>query len=130
MFGNVRIDGSVDRTQQHNVYVMAHIVKKDLETVTLFIGFGIPQKGRVSGYLDCLKKVAGEVLVAIVLPHRINLAWKSVCRIKIIAKIIGLTRQLSKHFRNSNSRAQKLKQTAEKNNFDKPLRYPAYFAMG
>lgn len=59
---SLRVDGSTDRTQQHNVFVMAHIVNKDTTTSTLFIRFGIPKKDRVAGYIDCLKTVAKDVI--------------------------------------------------------------------
>lgn len=52
-------------------------------------------------------------------PHRVNLAWKTVCKIDIIAKIIKSTRKLATHFRNSGTRTNKLKH----------MRFPAFFAV-
>lgn len=59
---SLRVDGSVDRTGDHNVYVLAHIMDNDFETSTLFMGFGVPQTDGAEGYFECVKKVVSQVL--------------------------------------------------------------------
>lgn len=54
---SLRLDGSVDRTQIHNVHVIAHIVKADATTTTLFLGFGVPKTDDAEAYFQCLKDV-------------------------------------------------------------------------
>lgn len=171
---SLRIDGSVDRTQKHNVFVMVQIVKKDARLGTLCLGFDVPKTSGVSGYLNCLKTVVKKVLpwdefflliTSIVtdgenlnmgklnglvaklrelrnlsrsnLPlmsiwcvaHRTNLAWTSVSKINIIDKLITRARKLSKHFRDSGKRTNKLQDTATQNGLSTPLRYPRFFAV-
>lgn len=59
---SLRIDGSVDRTGLHNIYVMAHIMTCELTTSTVFIGFGVPKTSGVEGYYQCLKSVVEQLL--------------------------------------------------------------------
>lgn len=59
---SLRFDGSVDRTQKHNVFVMIQVVKSDATLETLCIGFDIPKKKGAVGYLECIKTVASKVL--------------------------------------------------------------------
>lgn len=59
---SLRLDGSVDRSGLHNIYVMAHILKRDLTTKTLFMGFGVPDTNRVNRYLQCLKTVVQDII--------------------------------------------------------------------
>lgn len=61
--------------------------------------------------------------------HRVNLACKSVCKIAIIQKLILNARKLAAHFRKSGKRTKSLKLIAAANNFNRPLRYPAYFEV-
>lgn len=61
--------------------------------------------------------------------HRINLAWKAICRIKVIADLIKLTRKLFGFFRKSGKRTQTLRKIAATNKLRKPLTYPAYFEV-
>lgn len=58
---SIRLDGSVDRTQEHNVYTMAQIVNRDATTSTLFLGFGVPKSGNGQHYFDCLKSVTKDI---------------------------------------------------------------------
>lgn len=172
---SLRFDGSVDRTQKHNVFVIIQVVKSDGKLATLCIGFDIPKKKGAAGYLKCIKKIASRVLpweeifalitslvtdgenlnlgrlnglVAMLkelrrasssasplfsiwcVPHRTNLAWKTVSNTtKSIADIITRARKLSKHFRRSGKRTQALKDVATANYLKQPLRYPAFFAV-
>lgn len=59
---SLRVDGSVDRAGIHNIYVMAHIVNRDLTTTTFFMGFGVPKTGFVEGYYECVKNVVEDIL--------------------------------------------------------------------
>lgn len=59
---SLRFDGSVDRTQRHNVFVMMQVVKSNATLITLCIGFDIPKKKGAAGYLKCIKKIANKVL--------------------------------------------------------------------
>lgn len=91
--------------------------------------------GRLNGLVSQLKRLrnlspSSSPLISIwCVPHRTNLAWKSVSSINIIAKLIGRAKKLSKHFRRSGKRTQNLHSIAAENGFDKPLRYPAFFAV-
>lgn len=55
-------DGSVDRTQKHNVFAMAHVIKKDGTSETVCLGFDIPKTKGALGYLICLMKVVSKFL--------------------------------------------------------------------
>lgn len=59
---SLRLDGSVDKTQKHNVFVMIQIVKPDASMKNLCIGFDVPETDGAKGYLDCLKKISNKVL--------------------------------------------------------------------
>lgn len=61
--------------------------------------------------------------------HRINLAFKSLSTLNMVASIIAFCKGLSTHFHGSGSRTLKLKQIAQSNSFPFPLRYPAYFEV-
>ncbi len=172
---SLRLDGSVDRTAEHNVYVMGHIIHKDTTVSTLFIGFDVPKNGDVAGYLQCLEEIITKVLpwddffelitslvtdgeglnmgringlaqqlirkrlnnTTSLLPflalwciaHRINLAWKALCKLNIVANLIAACARLSAHFRKSGAKTKKLKTAAATHNLDKPLRYPRYFEI-
>lgn len=56
---SLRVDGSVDRTHTHKIYVMAHMLNQDLTTKTLFMGFGVPQTDGAEGYYKCLQQIVG-----------------------------------------------------------------------
>lgn len=171
---SLRFDGSVDRSQRHNVFAMLQIVKKNRSLVTFCVGFDIPKKKGAVGYIECIKKVTGKVLpweqffsfiTSLVtdgeslnlgrlngvvsklkklrgssssksplfsiwcVPHRTNLAWKSVSKIKIVEHFILRARKLSKFFRRSGKRTQGLSDVATRKNLRKPLRYPKFFAV-
>jgi hypothetical protein len=59
---SIRVDGSVDRTQDHNVYVMGHLVNKDTTVSLVFIGFGVPKDRKAEGYFECVKCVVEKIL--------------------------------------------------------------------
>lgn len=40
---SLRVDGSTDRTQNHNIYVLGNIVSPDAEADTVFLGFKVPE---------------------------------------------------------------------------------------
>jgi hypothetical protein len=173
---SLRFDGSVDRTQKHNVFVMAQIVKDDVEAsiVTVYLGFDTPKSKGAIGYLNCLKRITKKFLpwkdfLALItsvvtdgeslnlgrlngliaklkalrnlspsnsplisiwcVPHRTNLAWKSTSKLNIIDKLIIRARKLSKHFRSSGKRTQKLRTIAANEKLQRPVRYPAFFAV-
>ncbi len=56
------MDGSLDRTQGHNIYVMGHMVNKDASVSTVFIGFDVPQEGKAIGVVNCIKSVVAKIL--------------------------------------------------------------------
>lgn len=58
---SIRLDGSVDRKQEHNVFVMANIVNKDGTLSSYFLVFGVPKAGGAEN-LNCLKKVMNDIL--------------------------------------------------------------------
>lgn len=58
---SLRVDGSVDRTQDHNVYLMGHVVHKNATVSNVFIGFQIPQRGKSLGYFECMKKIVNNI---------------------------------------------------------------------
>lgn len=58
---SLRVDGSVDRTGLHNIYVMAHIMNQDVTTSTIFMGFGVPEADGAEGYFECVKKVFTDI---------------------------------------------------------------------
>lgn len=171
---SLRVDGSVDRTQDHNIYVMGHLVNKDATVSTAFIGFEVPKQCKSLGYFECMKRVvekilpwqlcirllssivtdgeelnmgrksglhvrllneirssisANQTLLSIwCFPHRINLAWKDVCKERpIIEMIIADASSLSSYFHKSGERTNKLKTAAVENTLKKPLRYATYF---
>lgn len=59
---SLRVDGSVDRTQDHNIYVMGHLVNKDATISTVFIGFDVPKQGKAIGVFECMKSVVEKIL--------------------------------------------------------------------
>lgn len=172
---SLRLDGSTDSMQEHNIFTMAQIVNKDATLSTLFLGFGAPKKGDGSHYLQCIKQVPNAIMnweelfkllsslvtdgenlnsgaisglgarlererlesVLRLLPfiwiwciaHRINLAFKSLSKLNIVARTISLCKSLSTHFHGSGNRTLKLKQTAQSNSLPIPLRFSKYFEV-
>lgn len=61
--------------------------------------------------------------------HRINLAWKTVAKIDVVASVIALARNFSTYFHKSAKRTKKLDDIAASNNLKEPLRYPKYFEV-
>lgn len=59
---SVRVDGSTDRTVEHNVFVMANVVKCDTTMSTIFLGFRTPEKGKAIGYFECVKDVIKDIV--------------------------------------------------------------------
>lgn len=59
---SLRIDGSVDRTQKHNVYVMAHIIENDTSNHTIFLGFDIPENGTAAALYQILKDIVEKIM--------------------------------------------------------------------
>lgn len=64
---SIRVDGSVDRTQDHNVFVLVNLVNRDGVMETVFLGFSIPENEEVendgaAAYLKCIKTVVKNVL--------------------------------------------------------------------
>lgn len=59
---SLRVDGSVDRTQKHNVFAMVQIVKRDATLATLCLGFDVPKNPGAAGYVQCLKNIVKNVL--------------------------------------------------------------------
>lgn len=71
---SLRVDGSVDRTQDHNIYVLANVVHKNGTMDTSFIGFDIPKavplmpNGKPEKfapsleYYNCVKSIANNVV--------------------------------------------------------------------
>lgn len=58
----LRVDGSVDRTQKHNIYVLLHVVHSDGCRATYFMGFDIPDDCKADAYFEIVKKVSNEIL--------------------------------------------------------------------
>ena len=58
-----RLDGSVDRTQKHNVYVMAQVITKDGLIETICLGFDVHKAKGATGYLICVKRSHKNVFV-------------------------------------------------------------------
>lgn len=44
---SLRVDGSVDRTQEHNIYVLVNAVNRDASMSTYFLGFSVPKETEV-----------------------------------------------------------------------------------
>lgn len=150
---SLRFDGSVDRTQKHNLFVVVQIVKSDGNIETLCVGFDVPKEGRAPGYLNCIISIASRMLPweeffgiisSIVtdgeslnlgplnglvvrlqklknlssskvplfsiwcVPHRTNLAWKSVSECNSVVRAITRARKLSKFFHGSGKRKKNL----------------------
>lgn len=59
---SLRIDGSVDRTQKHNVYVMAHIIGRNTSNNTIFIGFDVPENGTAAALFQILKDIVSKIM--------------------------------------------------------------------
>lgn len=60
---SLRVDGSTDRTRDHNIYVMAHLVSNDLSVSTFFLGFSVPQSGgNAISYFEAIKKSVTNIL--------------------------------------------------------------------
>lgn len=59
---SLRIDGSVDRMQKHNVYVLIHIVTNIGELKTYFLGFDIPVGNSALSYQIVTKQIATNIL--------------------------------------------------------------------
>lgn len=104
--------------------------------VTSIVTDGEPlNTGRLNGLIAKLKEERLRVnpnkpLYSIwCVPHRINLAWKSVSTINIIKMAIKHCINVSTYFRQSAVRTTNLKNSAETNNLNIPLRYPAFFEV-
>lgn len=71
---SLRVDGSVDKTQDHNVYVLVNVVHRDGSAETLFLGFVVPDKVQVLpngnplpyakslAYFNCVKEIVGQTI--------------------------------------------------------------------
>ncbi len=64
---SVRADGSVDRTQDHNVFVLGNLIHKDGKMETVFLGFGIPENEEseddcAAAYFQCIKTVITKIM--------------------------------------------------------------------
>lgn len=59
---SLRIDGSVDRMQKHNVYVLMHVVNGDGKMKTFFLGFDVPKGNSALSYHLAIKNITAEVL--------------------------------------------------------------------
>uniref|UniRef100_A0A2S2NPN1 Uncharacterized protein n=1 Tax=Schizaphis graminum TaxID=13262 RepID=A0A2S2NPN1_SCHGA len=59
---SLRVDGSVDRTQVDNIYVLAKIMITNGDSELVFIGFKEPiQKGAI-GYYEVIKSLIQELM--------------------------------------------------------------------
>lgn len=66
---SLRVDGSVDITQDHNLYVMANIVTKDTKMKTIFLGFSVPENEEnkddgtaAAAYFECIKTLVNKII--------------------------------------------------------------------
>lgn len=59
---SLRVDGSVDRMQHHNIYVLANVIYKDTSMSTVFLGFKVPKDGKALAYFESVKEVIGDIL--------------------------------------------------------------------
>jgi hypothetical protein len=59
---SLRIDGSVDRSQKHNVYVLVHVITSDGRLKTFFLGFDIPVGNSALSYQEVTRKIANKIL--------------------------------------------------------------------
>lgn len=59
---SLRVDGSVDRMQKHNIHVLLHVVFNDGTLSTFFLGFDIPEGSKADAYYEIVKKIAGKIL--------------------------------------------------------------------
>lgn len=59
---SLRIDGTIDRMQKHNVYVLMHVVTDAAKLKTFFLGFDIPKGNTALSYHLVTKKIATEIL--------------------------------------------------------------------
>lgn len=175
---SLRIDGSTDRTQNHNIYVMAHLVAEDLSVSTVFLGFAVPKNGgNAESYYEAVKNSVTPVLpwnelfekiTSVVtdgenlnsgcdkglwkkmkddrdksnnekpllfiwcIPHRLNLAWKSLCKdFSIISDLVQDVKNLASFFHMSAEKTQQLKNISlnNPNDFQKYIQYPSYFEI-
>lgn len=46
----------------HNIFVMANIVKADATLSTIFLGFGAPKYCKATGYFECVKSVITDII--------------------------------------------------------------------
>ncbi|XP_037049072.1 uncharacterized protein LOC119083454 [Bradysia coprophila] len=59
---SLRLDGSVDRMQKHNVYVLIHVITDVGEVKTFFLGFDIPVGNSALSYQKVTQNIVDEVL--------------------------------------------------------------------
>ncbi|KAJ6639196.1 Calsenilin [Pseudolycoriella hygida] len=59
---SLRLDGSTDSMQEHNIYTMAQVVNKDAAVSPVFLGFGTPKKDDGPHYLQCIKTVPNAII--------------------------------------------------------------------
>lgn len=61
---SLRFDSSTDRTQNHNVYLMANIIFRDTSISTIFLGFLTPLDGNsdATTYFQLIKKIVKRYL--------------------------------------------------------------------
>lgn len=59
---SLRIDGSVDRIQKHNVYVLIHVITDVGEIKTFFVGFDIPVGNSALSYQIVTRKIVNDIL--------------------------------------------------------------------
>lgn len=60
---SIRVDGSVDRTQKHNIHVMLNIIEDDGNSCLIFLGFCEPKGNNTAPeYYNCVKEAAGRII--------------------------------------------------------------------
>lgn len=59
---SLRVDGSTDRSSDHNIYALGTVIKSDCTISTIFLWFKTPERSKVVGYLECVKSAAGSII--------------------------------------------------------------------
>lgn len=59
---SLRCDGSVDRTQIHNIHVLAKVILKNGEDELIFISFEEPKSKGALGYFEAVQTAINQII--------------------------------------------------------------------
>lgn len=121
---SLRLDGSVDQHQNHNVYVEWSILCQSMDILPHISSDLMFRK------MAMLMNACSVWKISLHRAHRIHLAFKSICSITVIQTLINDATNLSTFSYRYGERTNKLKTAAAFNHLATPLCSPKYFAVG